>query len=81
VPEVLLGKRRLGRHKPVLDDPGGEAGRIADPVGIRQDVQSVHKIADEFQVPRSRQASVVSIGCHGYILFRLPDLSRPEGRR
>ena len=80
-PEVHFGKRRLGRHKPVLGKPEAEASRIADLVGVRQDVQGVDEVADEFQVLWSRQAPVVSIGCHVYILSRPPDRPRCEGRR
>jgi len=79
-PEVLVGKRGRGRHKPVLGKPEGEAGRITDLVGIWQDVQSVDEVADEFQAPWSRQAPVVPIGCHVYILSRPPDRPRSEGR-
>jgi len=38
------------------------------------------EVADEFQAPWSRQAPVVPIGCHVYILSRPPDRPRSEGR-
>jgi hypothetical protein len=79
--EILIGKRRPGRYEPVLNQPRSEAWRVLDFVCAWQDVQGIHEVADELQVPRSRQAAVIPIGGHECILSRPPDHPRPEGRR
>jgi hypothetical protein len=65
----------------VLEEPGGEAGWVIELVGTGQEVQGINEVSDELQVPRGRQASVISIGCHEYILTCPPDRPCSEGCR
>jgi hypothetical protein len=65
----------------VVGQPECQAARILEPFGAWQDVQGVHKVADQLQVPWSRQAAVFPIGCHTYILSCLSKSPRPERRR
>jgi hypothetical protein len=65
----------------VVGQPESQADRVPEPFGAWQDVQGVHKVADEFQVPRGCQSLVIPIARHEDILTCPPDRPRPERRR
>src|SRR5215208_872555 len=78
--KVLVAKGGRGGHEPMVGQPESQASRVLELVGAWQDVQGVHKVSYQLQVPRSGQSLVVPIACHGNILSCPPDRPRPERR-